>query len=200
VGGPTDGRDIVISDHYEAKNPDALPSSRTARGLVDEHKRERDQRIDRPCQAELSRRFASVEGSPFAPIGTPPIGNFFRDYQSDRTKFRRVPVRCCFTSPGENRRGIIEKLLLPGVNLVWVKLTFCWLFAPEPSDRPAGWHRANQCRSQIFCDPLMQLPLRACRGFELDQLAEASWVRPQAPRLDRVADWRQRRHVCGSSR
>ena len=65
-----------------------------------------------------------------------------------------------------------------------------WLFAPGPSDRPAGWHRANQWRSQIFCDPLMQLPLRACRGFELDQLAEASWVRPQAPRLDRVADWR----------
>jgi hypothetical protein len=31
-------------------------------------------------------------------------------------------------------------------------------------------------------------------------LAEASWVRRQPPRLDRVADWRQRRHVCGSSR
>src|SRR5580704_5653464 len=33
----------------------------------------------------------------------------------------------------------------------------------------------------------LPLPLRACRGFELDQLAEASWIRRQAPRLDRPA-------------
>ena len=40
----------------------------------------------------------------------------------------------------------------------------------------------------------------ACRGLELDQLAEASWVRRQAPRLDPVADRRQRRHGCGLPR
>jgi hypothetical protein len=49
-----------------------------------------------------------------------------------------------------------------------------------------------------FCG--IHLPLWERRGFEVNQLAEASWVRRLAPRFYRVADWRQRRHVCGSSR
>jgi len=47
-----------------------------------------------PQDIELSRRFASGEGSRSAPIGTPPIGNFCTVYQSDRVKYQRVPVRC----------------------------------------------------------------------------------------------------------
>ena len=45
-----------------------------------------------------------------------------------------------------------------------------------------------------------QAPTALARGFGLDQLAEASRVRRQTPGFDSVADWRQRRHVCGSSR
>jgi hypothetical protein len=49
-------------------------------------------------------------------------------------------------------------------------------------------------------DRRRHLPLWACRGFELDQLAEANSAKGQAPRPYRVADWRQRRHVCGLPR
>jgi hypothetical protein len=69
-----------------------------------------------------------------------------------------------------------------------------------PIRPPAGRKRANQFGAQIYCDTLRHLSLWVCRGFELDQLAEASSVRRQAPRFYRVADWRQRRRGCGLTR
>jgi hypothetical protein len=68
---------------------------------------------------------------------------------------------------------------------------------PRRSARPAGRNRANHFRPK-YSVILSQAPTAlACRGLELDQLAEASRVRRQAPGFDSVADWRQRRHVCG---
>src|ERR1700730_4360981 len=79
-----------------------------------------------------------------------------------------------------------------------------FLRSRSPMHLPLGEIRASLARwampPPIFCDPLRHLPFLACRGFKLDQLAEASGIRPRAPRFYRVSDWRQRRHVCGSSR
>jgi hypothetical protein len=66
--------------------------------------------------------------------------------------------------------------------------------------RPAGGNRANQCRPKHTAILSSAYRFRRAGVSSLINCPKRLGIRRWARRLYQVADWRQRQHVCGSSR